>query len=41
MIPADQYELEVKPKNPSRFPFVSLYIDTEHDTSWKKSPPSD
>lgn len=38
VIPADQYELEVKPKNPSRFPFVSLYIDTEHNTILEEKP---
>jgi hypothetical protein len=38
IIPADQYELEVKPKNPGRFPFVSLYIDVENDTVLEEVP---
>lgn len=38
IIPADQYDLEVKPKNPNRFPFVSLYIDIENDTILEEMP---
>jgi hypothetical protein len=38
IVPADQYDLEVKPKNPSRFPFVSLSIDIEHDTILEEKP---
>jgi hypothetical protein len=38
VIPAEQYELETKPKNAARFPFVSLYIDTEHDTVLEEKP---
>lgn len=38
VIPADQYELEKQPRNRDRFPFVSLYIDCEHDTILEERP---
>lgn len=38
IIPADQYDLEKKPKNAGRFPFVSLYIDCENDTILEETP---
>jgi len=38
VLPADQYELEKKPKNASRFPFVSLYVDCENDTILEEKP---
>lgn len=40
ILPADQYDLGEgkKPKNKDRFPFVSIMVDTEHDTILEEVP---
>ncbi len=38
VMPADEYELEKKPKNKARFPFVSIYVDVENMDVLEETP---